>query len=80
MPFEYGAKGSKIIVTTHSQSVTSVMRTRSVYSLNQLDINYSWLLFAKQAFSGKFGEYPELEAVGREIVRKCKGIILAAKH
>ncbi|CAN0917082.1 Putative disease resistance RPP13-like protein 1 [Linum grandiflorum] len=79
MPFKFGAKGSKIIVTTRNQNVASVMGTRSIYSLNQLDINDCWLLFAKQAFGGEFGEYPELEVVGKEIVRKCKGIPLAAK-
>ncbi|CAN1316410.1 Putative disease resistance RPP13-like protein 1 [Linum perenne] len=79
MPFMSGAKGSKIIVTTRNQNVASLMGTRSIYSLNQLDTNDCWLLFAKQAFGDEFGEHPQLEVVGREIVRKCKGIPLAAK-
>ncbi|CAI0386787.1 unnamed protein product [Linum tenue] len=81
MPFKSGAKGSKVIVTTRNQNVASVMGTRSIYHLNQLDNDDCWLLFSRHAFgdADEFADHPHLEVVGREVVRKCKGIPLAAK-
>ncbi|CAN1316407.1 Putative disease resistance RPP13-like protein 1 [Linum perenne] len=80
MPFMSGAKGSKIIVTTRNQNVASLMGTRSIYSLNQLDTNDCWLLFAKQAFGDEFGEHPQLEVVGREIAADLFVSVGLLKH
>ncbi|CAI0386800.1 unnamed protein product [Linum tenue] len=57
------------------------MGTRSIYHLNQLDNDDCWLLFSRHAFgdADEFADHPHLEVVGREVVRKCKGIPLAAK-
>ncbi|RVW30532.1 putative disease resistance RPP13-like protein 1 [Vitis vinifera] len=39
-----------------------------------------WSLFAKQAFkNGDSSRHPKLEEIGKEIVKKCKGLPLAAK-
>ncbi|XP_062001774.1 putative disease resistance protein At3g14460 [Rosa rugosa] len=80
-PFQSGAQGSKIIVTTRNHGVASVMGTvlKPCY-LRQLSEQDCWKLFAKHAFeNAKVGEHPHLEVMGREIVRKCKGLPLAAK-
>ena len=79
-PFNSGLQGSKIIVTTRNESVASVMRTVPIHHLKQLTDEDCWQLFAKHAFeSGKSDAYPILERVGRDIVKKCKGLPLAAK-
>jgi hypothetical protein len=77
--FKSGAQGSKVIVTTRDHEVASVMFA-SVHRLMELPEEDSWLLFAKYAFhDGNFDAHPELEAIGRQIVEKCKGLPLAIK-
>ncbi|KAL4600864.1 hypothetical protein ACB092_11G230600, partial [Castanea dentata] len=79
-PFNSGLQGSKIIVTTRNESVASVMRTVPIHHLKQLTDEDCWQLFAKHAFeSGKSDAYPILERIGRDIVKKCKCLPLAAK-
>ncbi|KAJ8775156.1 hypothetical protein K2173_020160 [Erythroxylum novogranatense] len=79
-PLKVGAKGSKIIITTRLQSVASVMNVVQTHHLNELSYEECWLLFSKHAFDGRsFGAYPTLEKIGKEIVRKCNGLPLAAK-
>ena len=64
-------KGSKILVTTRNDRVASVMGIRSPLILEGLDENQSWDLFAEIAFpNGRFLE------IGKEVVRKCKGVPL----
>ena len=78
--FKCGAKEIKIIVTTRSEIVASIVRTVETFSLEQLSDEECWLLFEKHAFiNGKAGEDPILEDIGRQIVHKCKGLPLAAK-
>uniref|UniRef100_A0A2C9UZ40 Disease resistance RPP13-like protein 1 n=1 Tax=Manihot esculenta TaxID=3983 RepID=A0A2C9UZ40_MANES len=80
MPLKSGAKGSKIIVTTRNESVALVMRTVPTHHLKELNADHCWSLFAKHAFDdGNPNALHDLEAIGREIVRKCKGLPLAAK-
>ncbi|KAL6328726.1 hypothetical protein AAG906_003412 [Vitis piasezkii] len=67
-PFTVGLPGSKIIVTTRSDKVAS------------LSFDDCWSLFAKHAFeNGDSSRHPELQEIGKEIVKKCKGLPLAAK-
>jgi hypothetical protein len=48
--------------------------------LNVISDEDCWKLFARDAFSGvNSGAVSHLEAFGREIARKCKGLPLAAK-
>ncbi|KAG8646649.1 putative disease resistance protein RGA1 [Manihot esculenta] len=73
-----GANGSKILVTTRSNEVASIMGSVSEYELKGLPHDECMALFTKCAF--KAGEekcYPNLVKVGEEIVRKCKGVPLA---
>ncbi|XP_026420380.1 putative disease resistance protein RGA3 [Papaver somniferum] len=75
-----GRKGSFIVVTTRLQTVASIMSTLPHYSPNPLSEEDCWTLFKQRAFMcNEEKNYPELEAVGMEIVKKCCGIPLAAK-
>ncbi|KAK9086517.1 hypothetical protein Syun_028911 [Stephania yunnanensis] len=76
-----GAKGSSIIVTTRLKKVASITKTVSEpYQLDGLSPGDCWSLFRSYAFDvGKELEKPNLVRIGREIVRKCGGLPLAAK-
>ncbi|GMI83383.1 hypothetical protein like AT3G14470 [Hibiscus trionum] len=79
-PFGFGAKNSKIVVTTRSENVASIMRTVPTYPLNILSDEDCWELFAKHAFVDTSPSmHPNLKIVGEAIVRRCKGLPLAAK-
>ncbi|XP_028782300.1 putative disease resistance RPP13-like protein 1 [Neltuma alba] len=79
-PFQYRAQGSRIIVTTRSQRVASIMQTVESYKLKYLSDEDCWNLFAKHAFGYKNSRTnPSIDRIGREIVKKCKGLPLAAK-
>ncbi|CAL5444307.1 unnamed protein product [Camellia sinensis] len=79
-PFGYGGHGSRVIVTTRNESVSSIMQTVPIHRLQQLSDEDCWKLFAKHAFEkGDCGAHPNLERIGKEIVKKCKGLPLAAK-
>ncbi|CAL5380052.1 unnamed protein product [Camellia sinensis] len=79
-PFTAGAYGSKIIATTRNASVASIMQTVPIHHLRQLSDEDCWLLFAKNAFhKGDYKARPNLEKIGKEIVKRCKGLPLAAK-
>ncbi|CAL5444299.1 unnamed protein product [Camellia sinensis] len=79
-PFGYGEHGSRVIVTTRNESVSSIMQTVPIHRLQQLSDEDCWKLFAKHAFEkGDCGAHPNLERIGKEIVKKCKGLPLATK-
>ncbi|KAM3741358.1 hypothetical protein ACB098_08G170900 [Castanea mollissima] len=80
IPFKYGESGSRIIVTTRNESVASIMSPIQKLYLNKLSEEDCWLLFANHAFENeKSNAYPELKRIGKEIVKKCGGLPLAAK-
>ncbi|XWS07990.1 hypothetical protein CRYUN_Cryun41cG0038500 [Craigia yunnanensis] len=79
-PFHFGAKNSKIIITTRNESVASIVRTVPTYHLNILSDDDNWKLFAKHAFvDGSPSMPPRLKVIGEAIVKRCKGLPLAAK-
>ncbi|XP_075644460.1 putative disease resistance RPP13-like protein 1 [Castanea sativa] len=79
-PLKVGANGSKILVTTRNRNVASLMRPLVTYPLLHLSDEDCWSLFAKHAFrTSKPEEHPILNKIGREIVKKCRGLPLAAK-
>ncbi|XP_059653642.1 putative disease resistance RPP13-like protein 1 isoform X2 [Cornus florida] len=80
-PFMAGAQESRIIITTRMDKVASAMSTVPGYChLKELSSEDCWSLFAKHAFvNGDYMSHPKLEMIGREIVRKCKGLPLAVK-
>ncbi|KAF8034297.1 hypothetical protein BT93_C0556 [Corymbia citriodora subsp. variegata] len=78
-PFEAGAKGSKIIITTRNHLVYSKIRAMP-YFLNELSIDNCTRLLAYHALGVKnFEGHPDLETVGKKIVKKCRGLPLATK-
>ncbi|XP_070680540.1 putative disease resistance RPP13-like protein 1 [Malus domestica] len=79
-PFTYGARGSKVIVTTRNKSVASLVHTVPIHYLKHLSDEDCWLLLAKHTFRNENpSEHPDLEDIGKEIARKCNGLPLAAK-
>ncbi|WRX12145.1 NB-ARC - like 10 [Theobroma cacao] len=79
-PFDAGIPGSKIIVTTRSFNVSSIMRSVADYSLQSLSNDDSLFMLAHHALErGDFAKHPDLEEIGLEIVKKCGGLPLAIK-
>ncbi|XP_059428613.1 putative disease resistance protein RGA3 [Corylus avellana] len=72
-------KGSKIIVTARSDKVASIVGTFS-YHLKGLAEDDSWALFKQYAFGqGEEEGHPNLLPIGKQIVKKCGGVPLAAR-
>ncbi|KAL1331835.1 putative disease resistance RPP13-like protein 1 isoform X3 [Arachis ipaensis] len=79
-PFQKGVKGSKILITTRSKKVASVVQTVSPLELSSLSDEDCWLVFSKHACLSTISmENPTLENVSKEIVKKCGGLPLAAQ-
>ncbi|RVW70285.1 putative disease resistance RPP13-like protein 1 [Vitis vinifera] len=79
-PMRTGAQGSRVIVTTRNQGVVSAIGASSAYPLKELSNDECLSLLAQQALGTRnFHNHPHLRVVGEEIVKKCKGLPLAAK-
>ena len=75
-----GAKGSKIIITTHDKLVASIMGACPMYEIKGLFDEECLSLFIKCAFKdGQDNLYPRLVRIGKDIVKKCKGLPLAVR-
>ncbi|TYG38716.1 hypothetical protein ES288_D13G246200v1 [Gossypium darwinii] len=75
-----GFLSSKIIVTTRSLNVASIMSSIPPYILKGLSLEDCLTLFIKWAFNdGNERHYPNLIRIGEEIVKKCKGVPLAVR-
>ncbi|XP_059633532.1 disease resistance protein RGA2-like [Cornus florida] len=75
-----GMRGSKILLTTRSELVANVSGSNSPYFLKGLSEEESWSLFEKMAFKeSKESENTFQVTIGKEIVRKCKGVPLAIR-
>ncbi|KAK9276735.1 hypothetical protein L1049_006271 [Liquidambar formosana] len=74
-------KGNKIIVTTRSDQVASIMETvLPRYHLENLSEEECWSIFKERAFAnGGAPMTSDLEGIGKEIVKRCAGVPLAAK-
>ncbi|KAK2976969.1 hypothetical protein RJ640_020186 [Escallonia rubra] len=74
-----GSSGSKVLVTTRSRKVASTMTSRP-YPIKHLSDDDSWIMFKPKAFAnGGAVETSDLVEIGREIVKKCRGVPLAIK-
>lgn len=81
-PLRAGAAGSKLIVTTRSQRVVSVIGgpVSSPLTLQELlDDDCLPILTHNALGTRNFDNHPTLQVIGEKIVRKCKGLPLAAK-
>lgn len=77
-PFQLGRHGSKIIVTTRNESVASVVGSpRTAYHVKLLTDDDCLSLLAQHA-GRSFHDNTELKEVGLGLVKKCKGLPLAA--
>eukprot|EP00268_Persea_americana_P036782 TRINITY_DN3630_c0_g1_i1.p1 TRINITY_DN3630_c0_g1~~TRINITY_DN3630_c0_g1_i1.p1 ORF type:complete len:1178 (-),score=181.19 TRINITY_DN3630_c0_g1_i1:978-4484(-) len=76
-----GERGSRIVVTTRSRKVASIMSKIQPYCLKPLSEDGCWSLFCQRAFGNPTEEaeaaHPNLAPIGRDIVKKCGGIPLA---
>ncbi|KAK7336556.1 hypothetical protein VNO77_17101 [Canavalia gladiata] len=75
-----GAMGSKVLVTTRSNWIASMMGTVPSYVLEGLSLEECLSLFVKWAFKeGEEEKYPNLVEIGKEIVKKCQGVPLTVR-
>ncbi|KAL7159859.1 hypothetical protein ABFS83_01G055200 [Erythranthe nasuta] len=74
-----GSTGSSIIVTTCLKKVADIMGTLPAHQLTQLSDEQCWMLLREHAFGQEKEEYPNLEAIGKQIVKKCDGVPMVTK-
>ncbi|XP_043692749.1 putative disease resistance protein RGA1 [Telopea speciosissima] len=75
-----GARGSKIIATTRIVEVASMIGTFASHHLKNLSEDNCWSILKNKAFgNGGVEETPKMVAIGKEILKKCRGVPLAAK-
>ncbi|WJX22356.1 hypothetical protein P8452_11669 [Trifolium repens] len=82
-PLQYGAKGSKILVTTRIESIAYMVQTSKgsktqSYRLELLSEEHCWSVFANNACLLDPIQM-DLQETGKKIVGKCKGLPLAAQ-
>ncbi|KAL5856452.1 hypothetical protein ACOSQ3_003910 [Xanthoceras sorbifolium] len=80
-PFKSNSPGGKIIVTTRSDNISSMVGTRPAYPLRGLSDDDCLSIFAHHSLGREgFNGHPEyLKKIGENIVKRCKGLPLAAK-
>ncbi|XP_073036465.1 putative late blight resistance protein homolog R1A-3 [Primulina eburnea] len=74
--FPDNGNGSRVMVTTRLSNVAEKFLSCTPHQLHFLDKDQSWVLFCDKVF-GKESCLPELEEVGKKIVRNCRGHPLA---
>ncbi|XP_057741978.1 putative disease resistance protein At3g14460 isoform X1 [Arachis stenosperma] len=77
-PFQYGNKGSIVLLITQEENVVSAVKDCRPYFLNELSDDNCWSVFAENASFPESNGNKELESIGREIVKKCDGVPLVA--
>ncbi|GKU98606.1 hypothetical protein SLEP1_g11590 [Rubroshorea leprosula] len=80
--FKLGAPGSRILVTTRDVDVAKMMGSSlsQIIHLEKLGEKECWLILRDIAFRDRDEESCQsLEAIGRKIANRCKGLPLAAK-
>ncbi|CAL5439034.1 unnamed protein product [Camellia sinensis] len=79
-PFNDGAQGSKVVVTTRNRDIATMMATVEPHNVKILSDEDCWSLFTQHAFANtSIDANPNLVSIGKKIVKKCKGLPLAAR-
>jgi len=73
-----GGKGASILVTTRLAKVAEIMGTIPPHDISKLSDKECWELFKQRAFGPNEVERAELVVIGKEILKKCGGVPLAA--
>jgi hypothetical protein len=74
-----GSKGSSILVSTRDKDVAEIMGTCQAHYVSGLSEDECWLVFKQYAFGHEKEERKEFVAIGKEIIKKCGGLPLAAQ-
>ncbi|KAG5592413.1 hypothetical protein H5410_042927 [Solanum commersonii] len=74
-----GTSGASVLITTRLEKVGSIMGTLQPYELSHLSQEDCSLLFMQRAFGHQEEINPNFVSMGKEIVKKCGGVPLAAK-
>ncbi|CAL4933935.1 unnamed protein product [Urochloa decumbens] len=69
----YSGPGSCILLTSRGVPLTSTFGTLKPCNLQSLSEEDSWKIFSSRAFSNGLQENPKFVALGRDIVKMCKG-------
>ncbi|CAN6209856.1 unnamed protein product [Urochloa humidicola] len=77
-PLSTCAAGSAVVMTTRSTKVARMMSPK-VHYLKCLSDNDSWLVCRRRALPNSDNMDQELEEIGKQIVKKCGGLPLAAE-
>ncbi|KAL0356118.1 UNVERIFIED_CONTAM: putative late blight resistance proteinR1A-10 [Sesamum radiatum] len=76
--FPNNRNGSRILVTTRLLDVARLLGfDNHCFTMTFLDEDKSWDLLCQTVFARKSCPYPELEEIGRNIARGCRGLPLA---
>ncbi|KAL0429222.1 UNVERIFIED_CONTAM: putative disease resistance RPP13-like protein 1 [Sesamum radiatum] len=79
-PFLVGLPGSKVLVTTRNANIAAMVGSVPSYYVNLLADNDCLSLLAQHALGkSNFNEHPNFKKIGEALVRKCRGLPLAAK-
>ncbi|KAM4105759.1 hypothetical protein ACB094_04G016800 [Castanea mollissima] len=72
--------GNSIILTTRSDNVAKITETLPQHNLKKLSKDECWSIIKKKvSLNERVLLTPELEAIGRDIAKKCGGVPLAAE-
>ncbi|KAA3476589.1 disease resistance protein RGA2-like [Gossypium australe] len=79
MSLRNGVEGSRVVVTTRNKKVALIMESVYTHQLEGLSDDDCWGLFKQRAFGSNGKEHHNLFPIGKQIVKKCGGVPLAAK-
>ncbi|CAI9270966.1 unnamed protein product [Lactuca saligna] len=71
--------GSGVIVTTRKLDIGTKAMTMDSCPLKGLSNDHCWYIFKERAFLAGQSPQPELEKIGHDIVKKCRGLPLLVK-
>ncbi|KAK4441017.1 putative late blight resistance proteinR1A-10 [Sesamum alatum] len=75
--FPNNGNGSRVVVTTQLSNVAVSVGSQDPYLMGFLDEENCWNLLCEKAFAQRGCPYPELEQIGKDIAKGCRGLPLA---